>query len=67
MTALQHGKHVMVKKPVALSLEDSDRMIAAAAKNRVKLMVAQTRSFNPPIVRCARSSATGSSGRAWPE
>jgi len=48
-TALERGKHVMVEKPMALTLEDCDRMIAAAEKSRVKLMVAHTRSFNPPI------------------
>ena len=30
--ALEAGKHVLVEKPVALSLEDADRMIAAAAR-----------------------------------
>src|ERR1043166_5437241 len=49
ITALQHGKHVMVEKPMALTLEDCDKMIATAEQNRVKLMVAHTRSFNPPI------------------
>ena len=49
ITALEHGKHVMVEKPMALTLEDCDKMIAAAEKNRIKLMVAHTRSFNPPI------------------
>jgi len=49
ITALERGKHVMVEKPMALTLEDCDRMIAAAEKSRVKLMVAHTRSFNPPI------------------
>lgn len=49
ITALERGKHVMVEKPMALTLEDCDRMIATAEKYRVKLMVAHTRSFNPPI------------------
>src|SRR5881394_794243 len=49
ITALERGKHVMVEKPMALTLEDCDRMIAAAEKSRVKLMVAHTRSFNPPV------------------
>ena len=38
ITALERGKHVMVEKPMALTLEDCDRM--TAEKHRVKLMVA---------------------------
>src|ERR1700736_4095952 len=30
MTALASGKHVMVEKPMALTLDDCDRMIAGA-------------------------------------
>lgn len=59
LTALQNGKHVMVEKPMALTLDECDSMIAAAEKNRVKLMVAHTRSFNPPI-RKMREVVSGS-------
>lgn len=61
--ALQHGKHVMVEKPMALTLEDCDRMIAAAEKNRIKLMVAHTRSFNPPIRKMREIIRGGRLGR----
>lgn len=63
ITALEHGKHVMVEKPMALTLEDCDRMIAAAEKNRVKLMVAHTRSFNPPIRKMREFISSGKLGR----
>ena len=61
--ALEHGKHVMVEKPMALTLEDCDRMIAAAQQNRVKLMVAHTRSLNPPIRKMREIISSGRLGR----
>ena len=43
--ACNAGKHVLVEKPMAISLEQCDNMIAAAAANHVKLMVAYTQHF----------------------
>ena len=43
--AAEHGKHILVEKPIATTLEEADRMIAAAAANGVKLMVAHTHRF----------------------
>ena len=45
MDACNAGKHVLVEKPMALSLEQCDEMIEAAANNNVKLMVGQTQHF----------------------
>jgi len=63
ITALDAGKHVMVEKPMALTLEDCDRMIAAAERKRVKLMVAHTRSFNPPIRKMRELVSAGKLGQ----
>ena len=62
IAALQAGKHVMVEKPMALTLEDCDRMIAAAEQNRVKLMVAHTRSWNAPIRKMREIISSGRLG-----
>lgn len=43
--AAERGKHILVEKPIATTLEDADRMIAAAAANGVKVMVAHTHRF----------------------
>ena len=43
--ACNAGKHVLVEKPMALSLEQCDDMIEAAANNNVKLMVGQSQHF----------------------
>ena len=43
--SLNAGKHVLVEKPMALSLEQCDPMVAAADASRVKLMVGHTHHF----------------------
>ncbi len=60
--ALAAGKHVLVEKPMALSGEDCDAMIAAASKSGLVLMVAQVLRFWPDYVAAreiARSGALG--------
>ncbi|TAK26021.1 MAG: Gfo/Idh/MocA family oxidoreductase [Chloroflexota bacterium] len=41
------GKHVMSEKPIAFNLEDADRVVAAAKANRVKLMIAYMKRYDP--------------------
>lgn len=45
--ALEAGKHVLVEKPIALTVEDADAMIAAAERTGKLLMVAQVLRFWP--------------------
>ena len=47
---LEQGVHTLVEKPIALSLEEADRMIAAAERSGAKLMVGQLERFNPAMV-----------------
>ena len=47
---LDAGVHVLVEKPIALTLAEADRMIAAAAKSGAKLMVGQLERYNPAMV-----------------
>jgi phthalate 4,5-cis-dihydrodiol dehydrogenase len=46
LEAMQRGKHVVVEKPMAIDLDEADRMVEAAAKHRVKLLAAHTRSYS---------------------
>ncbi len=51
ITALKAGKHVLVEKPLATSLEEADQMLAAAQKaNRLLGVVFQLR-FEPDVRR----------------
>lgn len=47
---LDAGVHVLVEKPIALSLDEADKMIAAAERSGAKLMVGQLERFNPAMV-----------------
>ena len=58
--AAAHGKHLLVEKPIALTLEDAEAMVAAAQKARVHLIVGHSHSFDAPILR-ARELITGGS------
>lgn len=46
---MNKGKHVIVEKPMALSIEDADSMIKCAKDNNVKLCVSHQNRFNKPI------------------
>lgn len=46
---MNKGKHIIVEKPMALSIDDADRMIECANKNNVKLCVSHQNRFNAPI------------------
>ncbi|MEO8041780.1 MAG: Gfo/Idh/MocA family oxidoreductase [Acidobacteriota bacterium] len=47
---LELGIHVLVEKPIAPTLDEADKMIAAAEKSGAKLMVGQLERFNPAMV-----------------
>lgn len=51
--ALLRGKHVFVEKPLAISDEELDRVLAATAKSNARLMVGFNRRFSP-LARRAR-------------
>ena len=47
--AAEHGKHVVVEKPMALDIEQAEAMVAACDKAGVKLIAGHTQSFGPHI------------------
>lgn len=46
---LERGVHVLVEKPMACTLDEADRMLAAAAASGATLGVGHTERFNPAI------------------
>ncbi|HLY65788.1 MAG TPA: Gfo/Idh/MocA family oxidoreductase, partial [Chloroflexota bacterium] len=60
---LESGKHVIVEKPMALSIEDAERMNATAARQGLKLMCGHTKSFDPPIRKMRSLVREGRVGR----
>jgi phthalate 4,5-cis-dihydrodiol dehydrogenase len=61
--AAKHGKHALVEKPMALTLEDCREMIAAAHQANVKLMVGHSHSFDLPYLRAREIIRSGAYGR----
>ena len=61
--AAEHGKHVVVEKPMALSLEQAEATVKAAEKNGVKLMAGHTRSYTLPIRAMRKIIQSGKLGR----
>ena len=60
--AAERGKHVIVEKPMALTLEDCDRMIAAAERAGIALIVGHTASFNPGVQKMRQLIVGGEVG-----
>jgi phthalate 4,5-cis-dihydrodiol dehydrogenase len=57
-----HGKHILVEKPMALSLADCAAMIDMARAAGVVLMVGPSHSFDAPIRRTRELIASGAFG-----
>jgi predicted dehydrogenase len=51
LLAVSRGRHVLVEKPIARTLEEADRMIAAARAAGVILMVAENFRYMPAFLR----------------
>lgn len=45
----QYKKHIVVEKPMALTLEDADRMINSCSSMRIKLFVIKQNRYNYPV------------------
>ena len=60
--AANAGKHVLVEKPMAITLEDCTWMIDAAASSGVYLLVGHSHSYDAPILEARRMIQSGDYG-----
>ncbi len=56
------GKHVILEKPMALTLADCDSIIDAVERAKVHLIVGHTHAFDPAVREMARIVASGELG-----
>ncbi|MBV9440826.1 MAG: Gfo/Idh/MocA family oxidoreductase [Candidatus Eremiobacteraeota bacterium] len=61
--AAAYGKHVIVEKPMALTVEDCRAMTAAAARAGVVLVVGPTHGMDPAVERMREVIVAGELGR----
>jgi phthalate 4,5-cis-dihydrodiol dehydrogenase len=63
ITALDHGKHVIVSKPMAVTLEECEAMNAAAERNGKLLLAGHSQAMAAPIRRMAELAQSGQYGK----
>ncbi|MFD7154272.1 Gfo/Idh/MocA family protein [Kribbella sp. NPDC059898] len=61
--ALEAGKHVIVEKPVDITLEAADRLIAAQQATGLTVSVISQRRFQPPVAQIRAAIDGGALGR----
>ena len=60
---LNSGANVIIEKPIALSLEDADKIIEAAQKNNLKVCACHQNRFNKAIQKIRKSLENGDFGK----
>jgi len=51
MQASEFKKHIVVEKPMALTVPDAEKMIKSCSENNVKLFVVKQNRFNLPVIK----------------
>lgn len=59
----RYRKHIVVEKPMALTLDDADAMIRTCDEAGIKLFVVKQNRFNVPIVKLREALEAGRFGR----
>jgi UDP-N-acetyl-2-amino-2-deoxyglucuronate dehydrogenase len=59
----RYGAHVVVEKPMALRLNDADRMIKECDLNRVRLFVVKQNRYNLPVTKLREALDQGRFGK----
>lgn len=61
--ALKAGCHVMVEKPMAVSVEECNKMITTAKAFNKHIIVTEAASFNPAVIKTGQKYKDGTLGR----
>jgi phthalate 4,5-cis-dihydrodiol dehydrogenase len=61
--AAEQKKHIIVEKPMAITLEAAERMIQAVERNGVRMIVGHSHSFEPPILKIREIVKSGRLGK----
>lgn len=61
--AAEHGKHIILEKPMALTLAECDAIIAAVERHNVHLVVGHTHAFDPAVRLMQEIIARGELGK----
>ena len=61
--AMECGKHVLLEKPMALTLHDCDEIVAVSDRTGVTLIVGHTHAFDPNVREMSRLIQSGELGR----
>jgi predicted dehydrogenase len=59
----RYGKHIVVEKPMALTIADADAMIRACDDAAIRLFVVKQNRFNVPVVKAREALESGRFGR----
>lgn len=59
----KYGKHIVVEKPMALTLDDADAMIRACDQHGARLFVVKQNRFNVPVVKLREALESGRFGK----
>jgi predicted dehydrogenase len=61
--ALEAGKHVLLEKPIALTLDEADELIGKAEANSLKFTIGYSQRFNPKPAMIKRAINEGRLGK----
>ncbi len=60
-----YGRHIVVEKPMALTLDDANAMIDACQRHRVLMFVVKQNRFNVPVMKMREALVQGRFGRLF--
>lgn len=63
VTAAQNGKHVICEKPIAVTLDECDRMIEAAERNGVRFLQGHSKIYQAPLRKMREILKSGKLGK----